>query len=578
MNMRFLVLSGICLSLLACGGGDEVIKNKKNEVVVHELSDPSKLNPLTTSDANAGVIMGNIFESLVSSDITTLERFPYMIKSFPEIVKKDSSLDLIYEFRDEVAFPDGTPITGYDYEFSLKVIKNPLTDCGPSRAGYEMIDAVTVDQKNPKKFTVHFNKVYYLAEQMASSMTILNAKVYDPKSLLKEFSVSDLHFKSKELENNAKLKEQAEMFNTKFNNSIPENAGSGPYQFESLKAFERVILKKNKNWWGNKLKDANARIFHAYPDKLVYETVSDFQGAVVSLKAGKLDVLYGIPHLDFAEKMQKDEKIKSNFYLLTPPQFGFEHIGINIRNEKLSDVRVRKALSQLVDADKIINTVCYGMAQRTIGFMHPLKKEYYNEKLALYQYNVAEAKKLLTEAGWRDSDGDGVLDKVINGEKENLEINLFYNKGNDRRKKIAIYFQESAKAAGVKINVVVKDFPVLLDLLKSRNFDMYVLTTISSPHEFEYRGSWHSSGIKEGGNYTGFYNKRVDELFDKIQLCFDKNERAAYYKEIQAILHEECPVIPLMVHTERVAISKRFTNVEASGMFPGFDATMFKIQ
>ena len=189
-----------------------------------------------------------------------------------------------------------------------------------------------------------------------------------------------------------------------------------------------------------------------------------------------------------------------------------------------------------------------------------------------------EAKKLLTEAGWKDSDGDGVVDKMINGEKKNLEINLFYNKGNDRRKKIALYFQESAKAAGVKINPVVKDFPVLLDLLKSRNFDMYVLTSLSSPHEFEYRGSWHSSGIKEGSNYTGFYNKRVDELFDKIRLCFDKNERASYYREIQEILHNECPVIPLMVHTERAAVSKRFTNVEASGMFPGFDATMFKIQ
>ncbi|MFZ9847790.1 MAG: hypothetical protein ACO3EE_06510, partial [Flavobacteriales bacterium] len=211
--MKYLVLGVVGLALFACGGGSEVLLSKKNEVIIHELSDPSKLNPLTTSDANAGVIMGNIFESLVSSDIKTLERFPYMIKSFPEIVKKENSLDLIYEFRDEVAFPDGTPITGYDYEFSLKVIKNPLVDCGPSRAALEMIDGVTVDEKNPKKFTVHFNIVYYLAEQMASSMTILNSKVYDPKSLLKEFTVSDLHFKAKELENNPKLKEQAELFN-----------------------------------------------------------------------------------------------------------------------------------------------------------------------------------------------------------------------------------------------------------------------------------------------------------------------------------------------------------------------------
>ena len=447
MKFNYLLLCSICASFFACGDGGKSEKNTKNEVIIHELSDPSKLNPLTTSDANAGVIMGNIFESLVASDIKTLERFPYMIKSFPEIVNKGNSLDLIYEFRDEVTFPDGTPINGYDYEFSLKVLKNPLVECGPVRAAYEMIDGVTVDAKNPKKFTVHFNIVYYMAEQMASSMTILNAKVYDPKSLLKEFSVSDLHFKAKELESNPKLKEQADLFNTKFNNSIPENAGSGPYQFESFKTFERVILKKNKNWWGNKVKDANARIFHAYPDKLVYETQSDFQGAVVSLKAGKLDVMYGIPHLDFAEKMMKDEDFKNNFHLLTPPQFGFEHIGMNLRDEKFSDVRVRMALSQLIDADKIIKTVCYGMAERTVGFMHPLKKDYYNDKLSLYQYNVEEAKKLLTEAGWKDSDGDGVVDKMINGEKKNLEINLFYNKGNDRRKKIALYFQESAKAA-----------------------------------------------------------------------------------------------------------------------------------
>ena len=582
MTMKVLCLGWIAaLSLTACGSDASQSKTTtgSNEVKIHQLSDPEKLNPLTSTDANASTICANIFESLVTNDLTTYERKAFLIKALPEVVMNaDHSIDFVMEFRAEAAWPDGSPITGNDFDFSLKLIKNPFINCGPMRSSFELFDKVTVDAANPKKFTVHCDTIYNVAETYVTSLQMLNAKVFDPKGLLKNFSVYDMTHNMKALENSAALKEQGEFFNKSFNTALPENAGSGGYQFDKWETFQRVVLHKNKNWWAFKLKDADAVTFHANPDKLIYETVTDLNTAVVALKANELDVMHSIPNRDFVQDMQASKEMQDKFYLLSPPQFAYEYIGINTKNAKYADVRVRQALSHLIDVDKIVQVVAYGLGERISSFIHPLKKEYYNSDIELPDYNVAKAKKLLADAGWKDSNGDGTVDKIINGEKTELEVNVMYNKGNERRKKICLYFLESAKAAGVKINIQVKEWSEMLDAVHTHSFELYVLTLTSSPLESDPKPVWHTSEYAEGSNYTGFGNKESDALIEKIRTTLDATQRAVYYKELQKMVSDQVPVIFLMAHKERIAINKRWDNVVASGLYPGYDATMFKLK
>ena len=256
----------------------------------------------------------------------------------------------------------------------------------------------------------------------------------------------------------------------------------------------------------------------------------------------------------------------------------YNYIGMNTKLPKFSDKNVRKALAHLVDVDKIIKTVMYGLAERTIGPIHPSKKNDYNAAIVPYDFNIDEAKKILADAGWKDTNGDGTIDKIINGQKEEFNINFIVNAGNDMRKQTALMFQEEARKAGINVTVTSQDWSVYLDNLKKKNFEMYFGAWISSPIPEDFKQIFHTeSALNEGSNYVNFGNHVSDALIDSIRVELDETKRAVLNKRIQEILHEEVPYIFLYAPSERIAISKRFNIQEASVMRPGFWEAGFKM-
>jgi peptide/nickel transport system substrate-binding protein len=127
---------------------------------------------------------------------------------------------------------------------------------------------------------------------------------------------------------------------------------------------------------------------------------------------------------------------------------------MNMNNPKLKDVRVRKALAYLTDVDQIIAKLCMGLAVKIAGPVNPYK-DICNHNLKPNAYDPKKAEELLTEAGWVDSDGDGVRDKVLDGVKTKLEINLMIPAGAPLYEKMALLFQESCKKAGVAYNTII---------------------------------------------------------------------------------------------------------------------------
>jgi peptide/nickel transport system substrate-binding protein len=568
---------------ISCGGGGETKEEKnngKNEVKIHELSDPTKLNPITASDEGASEINANLYQSLVTYDPNTYEKKPYLAKALPEIkVNADKSIDFTFELRDEAAWNDGTPITAADVDFSLKLIKNPFIDCAPLRAYFEKFNDVKIDSASPKKFTVHCGELYHIAESAISGITVLNPKVFDPKGIMKAFTVAQLSNPAIEKDAQAvkTLTDYAKFFNDSFNTNISVDAGSGPYQFEKWETFQRVVIKRKQNWWGDKVKGDTA-LFHAYPDKLVFETINDMNTAVVALKANEIDVMKRVSPRDFVQDLQANPEMQKKFYLFTPPFFAYEYIGINTKNKKFNDPKVRKAFGHLVDVNKIIDAVYYGLGERVASFVHPSKKEYYNTEIPLPDYNVEKAKQLLAEAGWKDSNGDGSVDKMINGEKVEMEIKVMFNNGNERRKKIAIYFLEAAKSAGVKVIIQPTEWSKMLEDLDKHDFELCIGGWGSSPFESDPKQVWHTSSYSNGGsNYLGFGNAESDAVIEKLRTTIDSKERAVYYKELQRLISESAPCIFLVAQKERIAISKKWSNVYASGISPGYDAAAFKL-
>ena len=582
-SIIFLALfSIVTLGLTSCGGGEkgDAADTPKNinsnpEVICHQLSDAQMLNPVTYSDAVAGYIVAEIFYTLLAIDFETLQPTPVVAASRPEIeVTEDGGMKITYNIRPEAKWDDGTPITAKDVEFALKVIKNPKVDNLNTKPYYEFIQDMIFYDDDPLKFTFIVDKVYILAEITSGDMPLLPRSIYDPNGLMDEFTIKDLSTKADELASNEKIIAFANEFNSeKYQRDKNFINGCGPYNLEEWQTGQKIVLVKKENWWGDQLKGEGAH-FDSNPPKIIYQTINDQTTAKEALKGGEVDVMNGIKSKDFKELL-KSEKFTKNYNTHTPPFMAYAYLGINVRRPMFSDKRTRQALAHLIDMDKILDKIILGYGERAIGPIHPSKKKHHNGNIKPYEYNPEKAKALLAEAGWKDTDGDGILDNIIDGEKVKFEMSYLYNQGNDTRKAVGLLFQEEARKVGIIVNVITQDWSIFLENTKQHDFDMYYGSWVNSPTPDDPKQIYHTSSYNGGSNYTGFGNVETDALIDSIRVELDEDKRAKLYHRFQEILHDECSYIYLYHPLEKIAIHKRFSNSDPSAMRPGFRVSGF---
>ncbi|MCC7302816.1 MAG: ABC transporter substrate-binding protein [Bacteroidia bacterium] len=565
------LLSGI-LVLNSCT--DYVPKN--NEVRIHELSDADKLNPVTYSDAGAGYIIRNIFMSLLEIDFETLELLPGLAVSRPEMSKDSSGkLMITYKLRPEARWDNGSPITAKDVEFSVKVLKVPKVDNAQNKPYYEFIQDMIFFPDDPLKFTFICNQAYLLAESSSGDFSILPSYKYDPKNILAGYSIVQLNTDAEKLLNDPALIEFANEFNSeKFQREKEFVEGCGPYKLAEWTTGQRVVIERKTNWWGDALESLSFR-FQAYPQKIIYTTINDQTTALVSLKAGNLDVMRSIKSKDYAE-LPKSEKFTQNFNATTPKQLAYTYIGLNLRKKCFTSKKTRQALTHLLDVDKMIETIKYGQAQRVIGPIHPSKTDY-NTNIVPYTFDPELAKKMLEEDGWKDTNGDGTIDKMIDGERVEFKVVFTINSGNDERKSTALLFQENARKVGIMVDVLPQDWAVYLDKQKKHEFDMFFGAWIGTPVPWDPKQIFHTESANDGSNYVSFGNAESDAVIDSIRFEIDETKRRVHYMKLQEILHDEVPYIFLWAPYERIAIHKKFTNAKTYVMRPGYWEAGFKL-
>ena len=576
MKFKFSTIFFILLVLFSCEGDDTsksttIEFSDTNDIVInHELAEATMLNPFNYSDAGAGNILTNIFYSLLSIDYNTLEIVPLVAKSRPEIeLTAGGGMKITYQIRPEATFDDGTPITAKDVEFALKVMLNPKVDNPNQKPYYEFIKDIVFYDNDALKFTFICKDVYLLAEVFSGDLVLLPKKIYDPKGLMDEFTIRELVTNAEKLASNKKIIEFATDFNSeKYQRDKAWIQGCGPYLLEEWQTGQKIVLKRKENWWGDQLKN-QGMYFDIHPSKIVFQTINDETTAKEALKAGEIDVMRGIKAKDFNE-LKKTKKFTDNFNSYTPPQMAYTYLGINTRKPMFADKRTRQALAHLIDVDKIIDAIVLGYGTKAIGPEHPSQKKQFNNNVQPYDFNPEKAKVLLAEVGWKDRDGDGILDNTIAGEKMKFEMSYSYNQGNDARKAVGLMFQEEARKVGITVNVVAQDWSIFIENSKQHNFDMYYGGFISSPIPTDYKQVYHTSSYNGGSNYTGFGTDETDALIDSIRGEIDEDKRAVLNYKFQEIVHDECAHIFLYYPTEKIAIHKRFTNAATSPYRPGY--------
>ena len=185
----------------------------------------------------------------------------------------------------------------------------------------------------------------------------------------------------------------------------------------------------------------------------------------------------------------------------------------------------------------------------------------------------------MTEAGWKDSDGDNILDKMIGGKKVEMRLEYKYTQGHPIRKPMGIILKDEAARVGVEITLAPTDFPSLLQDADNREFELVALAWVNTPGLDDMKQVWHSEAAVEGGdNRVGFGTPESDKIIDEIRETLDTEKRNTLYERLQEIIYEEQPYIFLFATSERIAIHNRFEGTETSPARPGYIEARFKLR
>jgi len=516
-------------------------------LVIHSSSDPEQLNPITSNDATAAEILNYIFETLLIRDPRTLEIKPYLAEERPGL--SADKLTYTFKIRRDVHFQDGHLLTGEDVLFSMKVIKCPLVNAPFLRVYFNsVVDAQLVD-----RYTIRFvtKEPYFLNESQLGGIPILPRHYYDPEDRLKNVPIRDL------LKDPAKLPEGIKLFADHFNRNYDRNPmGSGPFKFGDWKTGRIVELARDQKYWGI----GKAGIDPGFLDRLRYRIITNPDAALVTLKSGGLDMmdLTPIQHT----RGTSSDRFKREFQKLEYFAPSYSYIGWNNESLIFADKRVRQAMTYFMDRKQIAKTILFGLGEVVDGPIYFFRPEY-DKTLHKYPYNPQKALELLKEAGWADTDGDGVLDKVINGKKIPFRFEFKVPSASTTGKSIILVLQEELRRYGIAASVRELDWTIFLDDVKNHKFDAVIMAwamPASEPDEYQV---WHSSqAANKGSNHISYKNARVDQILEEYRREFDPKKRIELYREFQRILNDEQPYTFLFVRKTVTAVQRRFRGIE----------------
>ena len=516
-------------------------------LVTHSLSDPEQLNPLTSNDAAASEILQNIFQSLLTRDPRTLELKPLIAAARP-IISEDK-LSYTFIVRRDARFQDGRPLTGEDVLFSIKAIKCPLVNAPFLRVYFDsVVDARLVDP-----YTVRFTikEPYFLNESVLGGIDVLPRHYYDPTNLLKDVTLADLRKPTDQLP--SAIKKFADEFNKNYSRNP---MGSGPYQFGSWKTGREIELIRDQNYWGY----GKEGVDQPFLDRYKYRIINNVDAALVTLKSGGLDEM-GLTPIQHVRGTSSD-RFKGDFQKHEYFAPNYSYIGWNNNHPIFRDKQVRKAMTYFTNRKQMVTTVLFGLGEVVEGPIYFFRPEY-DKTLPSYPYDPKKGFELLKEAGWSDTDGDGILDKAIDGEKVPFRFEIKVNSGNTTRKSVALVLQDELRKYGIAAAVREIDWTIFLADVKARKFDAVLLGWAMSVSEPDAYQVWHSSqAANKGSNHIGYKNARVDQILEQYRREFDPQKRIELYREFQKILSDEQPYTFLFVGKSVAAVQRRIHGVE----------------
>jgi peptide/nickel transport system substrate-binding protein len=327
-------------------------------------------------------------------------------------------------------------------------------------------------------------------------------------------------------------------------------AGSGPFRLEKLESGEKVTLKANPDYWEGRPKLPGV-VFKIVPDALV---------RVLEFKQGAIDFLQNDLEPDLLPWLRRNTDGDVTTNQGTP----FQYIGINLTHPILRHVKVRQAIACAVDRERIIRHLLKGTVSEANSLLSP-RNWAYDASAHRWPYDPERAKRLLDEAGFRDPDGDGPRPRFrLSFKTTNIDL----------RRRIAEALKEQLAQVGIDIELRSYEWGTFYSDVKSGNFHLFSLAWVGVEDPDIYHQIFHSSSVPPAGDNRGRYrNIEIDRLLERGRTTIDQQERRQIYAQVQRILAEDLPYVPLW-WWKNVIVSK--PNLRGFVPYPDGELISFK--
>ncbi|SHI51262.1 ABC transporter substrate-binding protein [Wenxinia saemankumensis] len=498
------------LALAAMGGTVAVAQNYGGTLNVGLTYEIDTMNTYSTgylADAQHTIIEGLLAPDENAQYVPVLATEVPTVENGGIVVSEDGqSMTITYTLREGVKWHDGEDFTSEDVAFTWEAVRDPAF-IAESKSGTESITSI----ETPDDYTVIVN---------------YDSIVPDFASTLFTFGIMPEHILA------------GQDLNTHEYNELP--VGTGPFMATEFARGQYVVLDRNPDYW----RTAENGDQLPYLDRLVFNIVPDTNTLMTQLRSRELDMVVKTPYNQAAQV-----ESFGGYELIVGPLLSWGHLDFNFENEFLADIAVRQAFAHAIDRNVLI--------QAQGGFPEAIKSivvpifEFYDENTPEYEFDPEEANRILDEAGYTMGE-DGIRTK--DGERLSFEYVTAAGSADDENIQQIIM----AQLAQVGIEIVPDNRAgvALREARYNGDYDLYYGRWITSADPV-YSIFYGTEGALNGQGYS---NPELDAVFETVENSIDTETRMRAFSDIQRIVAEDLPTLPLTTNVSLITVTERLQN------------------
>lgn len=494
-------------------------------LVVLADREPDQLNPVTFNSVPAYHAVHLMFRALAGRDSTLSGYAPDLATSWR--LEDDSTL--VLALREDVYWHDGVPVTAEDVVFTIGLQGDPLT-ASPRQADVGAVKSAVVRDSFTVAVTLSRTGMY--------TVNSLLEVVPVPKHLLGDVAPADIR--------------------TAAFNRAP--VGNGFYRFGSWTAGQSLQLDVNAD-----KPDGSAAI-----ERIIMRFIPDVSAAMTELLAGQGDLLSRLP------PSQKDRMdAAATVAVHTAPRIRPAWIALNTRRPPFDDVRVRRALLLATDRDEIARGLFGDIGEPALSPIPRILREH-SPGVRPIPFDPDSARVLLAQAGWRDGDGDGVLER--NGRPLRIEVDFVST--DQTRQDVLVAMQSMLRRVGIDLVPRAYESTTWVQRLRDGSFTASFWGWGWGPGVMGPNAEmvFHSRSIPPNGpNFAASSHARIDALIDSTLVTSDTARARTIWRELEQLMIDDAVYAPIYMDPELYAVHSRLQNVEFRGLEWNEDAVYWWI-